>query len=43
MNRIYSLKYCVITGGLIAVSELARKVKKNRVKNCKFLAFVFYL
>ncbi|EOH0881761.1 ESPR-type extended signal peptide-containing protein [Salmonella enterica] len=29
MNRIYSLKYCVITGGLIAVSELARKVKKK--------------
>ncbi|MBS4932041.1 MAG: autotransporter outer membrane beta-barrel domain-containing protein [Clostridiales bacterium] len=29
MNRIYSLKYCVITGGLIAVSELARKVVKK--------------
>lgn len=32
MNRIYSLKYCVITGGLIAVSELARKVAKKSGK-----------
>ncbi|MDZ4929962.1 autotransporter outer membrane beta-barrel domain-containing protein [Escherichia coli] len=26
MNKVYSLKYSVLTGGLIAVSELARKV-----------------
>ncbi|WP_435431396.1 hypothetical protein, partial [Shigella sonnei] len=23
MNKVYSLKYCPVTGGLIAVSELA--------------------
>ncbi|HFR6056216.1 TPA: ESPR-type extended signal peptide-containing protein, partial [Shigella sonnei] len=26
MNKIYSLKYSHITGGLVAVSELTRKV-----------------
>ncbi len=29
MNKIYSLKYSVATGGLIAVSELARKVSQK--------------
>lgn len=32
MNKIYSLKYSYITGGLIAVSELCKNVKK-RFKN----------
>ncbi|HHU7190470.1 TPA: hypothetical protein ACUK1F_005272, partial [Escherichia coli] len=27
MNKIYSLKYSSLTGGLIAVSELSKKVK----------------
>lgn len=39
MNKIYSLKYCHITGGLIAVSELSGRVsfrtsakkKKNKL------------
>ncbi|CAD5568942.1 serine protease [Escherichia coli] len=35
MNRIYSLKYCVITGGLIAVSELARNVVKMSSRKLK--------
>ncbi|EHH5213149.1 hypothetical protein J7D12_005091, partial [Escherichia coli] len=32
MNKIYSIKYSAATGGLIAVSELAKKVtcKTNR-------------
>ncbi len=32
MNKIYSLKYSAATGGLIAVSELAKRVsgKTNR-------------
>ncbi|MDF1306116.1 S6 family peptidase, partial [Escherichia coli] len=29
MNKIYSLKYSHITGGLVAVSELSKKIKKN--------------
>ncbi|HHP3323692.1 TPA: S6 family peptidase [Escherichia coli] len=29
MNKIYSLKYSHITGGLVAVSELTRKVKSG--------------
>ncbi|WP_097469944.1 S6 family peptidase [Escherichia coli] len=33
MNKIYSLKYCPATGGLIAVSELAsRIIKKTELK-----------
>ncbi|EFA6635782.1 autotransporter outer membrane beta-barrel domain-containing protein [Escherichia coli] len=41
MNRIYSLKYCVITGGLIAVSELARKVAKKSGKKFKISGACF--
>ncbi|HGB9714022.1 TPA: ESPR-type extended signal peptide-containing protein, partial [Escherichia coli] len=29
MNRIYSLKYCHLTQGLIAVSELASRVSSK--------------
>nr|WP_105175945.1 ESPR-type extended signal peptide-containing protein [Escherichia albertii] len=41
MNKIYSLKYCAITGGLIAVSELARKVVKHSKKKLKISAVCF--
>lgn len=37
MNRIYSLKYCPVTGGLIAVSELASRVIK---KTCRRLTHI---
>ncbi|EKY5038805.1 TPA: autotransporter outer membrane beta-barrel domain-containing protein, partial [Escherichia coli] len=33
MNKIYSLKYSYITGGLIAVSELCKNVKKGSKTN----------
>uniref|UniRef100_UPI000B801DF4 S6 family peptidase n=1 Tax=Escherichia coli TaxID=562 RepID=UPI000B801DF4 len=35
MNKIYSLKFSAVTGGLIAVSELARKVTQ---KSCRKLS-----
>lgn len=41
MNRIYSLKYCVITGSLIAVSELARKVAKKSGKKLQISGICF--
>ncbi|EQB2028244.1 S6 family peptidase, partial [Escherichia coli] len=37
MNKVYSLKYCPVTGGLIAVSELARRVIK---KTCRRLTHI---
>lgn len=37
MNKIYSLKYCPVTGGLIAVSELASRVIK---KTCRRLTHI---
>ncbi len=37
MNKIYSLKYCPVTGGLIAVSELASRVMK---KTCRRLTHI---
>lgn len=33
MNKIYSLKYSHITGGLVAVSELTKKVSIASRKN----------
>ncbi|WP_088543913.1 autotransporter outer membrane beta-barrel domain-containing protein [Escherichia coli] len=43
MNRIYSLKYCVITGGMIAVSEIARKVVKKSGRKLPFsMAYIFF-
>ncbi|HHR6143574.1 TPA: S6 family peptidase, partial [Providencia alcalifaciens] len=41
MNKIYSLKYCNITGGMIAVSELASRVSKRVV--CRTLPTVLTL
>ncbi|EIQ1940981.1 autotransporter outer membrane beta-barrel domain-containing protein, partial [Escherichia coli] len=35
MNKIYSLKYCPVTGGLIAVSELASRVTKRAGRKLK--------
>ncbi|EQA0898881.1 autotransporter outer membrane beta-barrel domain-containing protein [Escherichia coli] len=37
MNKIYSLKYCPVTGGLIAVSELARRVIKKTCRRLKHI------
>ena len=37
MNKIYSLKYCPVTQGLIAVSELASRVIK---KTCRRLTHI---
>ncbi|MBF8913064.1 hypothetical protein GUK16_26955 (plasmid) [Escherichia coli] len=33
MNKIYSLKYSSLTGGLIAVSELSKKLKEKQAEN----------
>lgn len=33
MNKIYSLKYSHVTGGLIVVSELASRVIKKTVRS----------
>lgn len=41
MNKIYSLKYCNITGSMIAVSELASRVSKRVV--CRTLPTVLTL
>ena len=43
MNKIYSLKYSHITGGLVAVSELTKKVsiasrKKLKLASCALFA-----
>ncbi|EFV9919973.1 hypothetical protein GAJ57_23635, partial [Shigella sonnei] len=40
MNKVYSLKYCPVTGGLIAVSELARRVIK---KTCRRLTHILLI
>ncbi len=37
MNKVYSLKYCPVTGGLIVVSELASRVIK---KTCRRLTHI---
>ncbi|HAW3001112.1 TPA: serine protease autotransporter toxin Pic [Escherichia coli] len=37
MNKVYSLKYCPVTGGLIVVSELASRVIK---KTCRKLTHI---
>ncbi|UUJ96339.1 autotransporter outer membrane beta-barrel domain-containing protein (plasmid) [Escherichia coli] len=40
MNKIYSLKYCPATGGLIAVSELASQVIKKTRRRLKKILLV---
>ncbi|OUZ92272.1 hypothetical protein CBL17_18200 [Shigella sonnei] len=41
MNKIYSLKYSHITGGLVAVSELTRKVSVGTSRK-KLSSVLFY-
>ncbi|MCQ0124525.1 S6 family peptidase, partial [Escherichia coli] len=40
MNKIYSLKYCPVTGGLIAVSELASRVTKKACRKLKTITLL---
>ncbi|WP_258126566.1 ESPR domain-containing protein, partial [Escherichia coli] len=40
MNKIYSLKYCPVTQGLIAVSELACRVVKRTGRKLKTLTLI---
>lgn len=40
MNKIYSLKYCPVTQGLIAVSELACRVVKRRGRKLKTITLI---
>ncbi|EPO0898053.1 S6 family peptidase [Citrobacter amalonaticus] len=40
MNRIYSLKYCPVTQGLIAVSELASRVVKRTSRKLKQISLI---
>ncbi|AUM10872.1 S6 family peptidase [Escherichia coli] len=40
MNKIYSLKYCPVTGGLIAVSELASRVTKRAGRKLKKISLI---
>lgn len=40
MNKIYSLKYCPITQGLIAVSELASRVVKRTSRKLKQISLI---
>ncbi|HFL4336055.1 TPA: ESPR domain-containing protein, partial [Escherichia coli] len=42
MNKIYSLKYCPVTGGLIAVSELARRVTKRAGRKLKKISLIAF-
>ncbi|EES9178832.1 hypothetical protein H5U53_23470 [Escherichia coli] len=39
MNKIFSLKFSVKTGGLIAVSELSRKCRINEKEGVSFFHF----
>lgn len=39
MNKIYALKYCHATGGLIAVSELASRVMKKAARGSLLALF----
>lgn len=40
MNKIYSLKYCPVTQGLIAVSELASRVVKRTSRKLKQISLI---
>ncbi|MWP21738.1 S6 family peptidase [Escherichia coli] len=40
MNKIYSLKYCPVTQGLIAVSELASRVTKKACRKLKTITLL---
>ncbi|EJK7328142.1 autotransporter outer membrane beta-barrel domain-containing protein [Escherichia coli] len=40
MNKIYSLKYCPVTGELIAVSELASRVTKRAGRKLKKISLI---
>ncbi|EOZ0759665.1 S6 family peptidase, partial [Escherichia coli] len=40
MNKIYSLKYCPVSGGLIAVSELASRVIKRAGRKLKKISLI---
>ncbi|EGK6078252.1 hypothetical protein IO963_004799, partial [Escherichia coli] len=40
MNKTYSLKYCPVSGGLIAVSELASQVIKRTGRKLKNFSLI---
>lgn len=42
MNKIYSLKYCPVTQGLIAVSELASRVIKKISRKLKSITLITF-